>query len=550
MSQTFDVIVIGGGCNGTGIARDAALRGLKVLLIEKNDFAAGATGASSGMIHGGPRYLLYEVGTTKLACKDAGYIKNIAPHLCFRIPFILPVLKKRSPQWLSAIYLELVETFFEVYDRFSHYKKGKPHTRLSRQELLQLEPSLSPDVTGAVTFDEWGIDTHRLCVANALSAFEAGAEIRNHSQVVGLLREENLILGVKVRHLVTLEEEELRAKIVFNAAGPWASGLAEMAGCIVKLRPSKGIHLVIDRRLTNMAIVARAVDGRQIFIEPHENTTIIGTTDDDYYGDLDDIPITEDEIEYLYQGIEAVVPDIREARIVTTWRGIRPTLYDEDRYENELSRSHRVYDHEMLDGVKGFLSIAGGKLASYREMSEEATDLVCKKLAVKGECQTHLLPLPGGEDVPDPQALAAAFGLYPYIVARLVYRHGHRARHILDLTRVDPGNKEIVCSCEPVIAAELRYCIRHEWAITLMDLMRRTRLAAGSCQGSCCAMRAGIILGQELQLQPHEVYKQVKDFLNELWKARAPILGGFQLAEEEMHHAIFMGAGGLDQVGV
>ena len=369
----------------------------------------------------------------------------------------------------------------------------------------------------------------------------SNAVVKNHFEVLAVLKRGNAVYGIRGRDLITGEEQEIHGKIIFNATGPWSPRLAAMAGCEVKLRPGKGIHLIFDRRLTNMAIVARAIDGRQIFINPHENTTMVGTTDDDYYGDLDDISVTEDEIEYLLQGIESVFPQIREARIISTWRGVRPTLYGEHAYEDELSRSHRLFDHETIEGVKGFVSMAGGKLASYREMAEEATDLVCQKLAVNTPCQTHVLPLPGGDATPDPHKLAKEFGLYPYVVARLIFRHGSRARRILEMIRAHPDDGEVVCACEPVLAAELRYCIRHEWAVTLSDLMRRTRLGTGACQGGCCAMRAAILLGQERNLQPAEVMAELKGFLNELWRARSPVIDGAQMAEEEMIRGIFAG---------
>ncbi len=541
MPDLFDLIVIGGGCNGTGIARDAAMRGLKVLLLEKKDFAAATTGASSGMIHGGPRYMLYEVGTTKLASRDANDIRKIAPHLVFRIPFLVPQLKEDAPNWLAKYRLELMETFFEAYDRFSPLKGGKPHTRLSKEEAQELEPCLIDDVVGAVTFDEWGIDTQRLCAANALAVKEYGGIARNHTEVRKILREGDRVVGVLVRDLLSGTETTYYSKIVFNATGPWVPKICEMAGVTVRLRPSKGIHLVLDRRITNVAVVSKCIDGRQIFINPHENTTLLGTTDDDYYGDLDDIPVTEDEIEYLLQGMERVYPDIRKARIVTTWRGIRPTLWGQDVYEDRLSREHEIFDHEKRDGLKGFLSMAGGKLASFRIMAEEATDFVCKKLGVRSSCTTHIVPLPGGDSIPDPKENAEEFSIHPYVARRLISRQGGRTRNLLSPSHDKPDQKAIVCVTEPVTEAEIRYAIREEWASTLGDLQRRTRLAIGSCQGSECLLPAVQILAEERKLTGKEKIDELKGFLQESWSARTPILKGPQLAQEEMMQEIFQG---------
>lgn len=538
MPESCDLVVIGGGCNGTGIARDAAMRGIKTLLVEKNDFSAGTTGASSGMIHGGPRYMLYEVGTTKLACKDAAAIRHIAPHLCFRIPFLVPVCQEDKTRLQSLWSLELFETFFEAYDRFSPMKGGKKHARLSKKEALALEPSLPNDTVGAVTFDEWGIDTARLCVANALAAHECGATLRNHTEVVRILRSGQRVTGVALRHLKTGEETVVEAKLVFNAGGPWAPALAAMAGVEVKLRPSKGIHLLFDRRLTNVAIVSQGIDGRQIFINPHENTTLLGTTDDDYFGDLDDIPVTEDEIEYLLEGIEPLFPEIRKGRIITTWRGVRPTLYGRGLYEDALSREHEIYDHEQRDGVAGFMTMVGGKLASYRIMAEQATDLIGKKLSNTERCRTHLVPLPGGESLPSPSQLSQEHDLHPYLVERLVYRHGARAGPIL---RQEEFDKKILCPCEPVTHGEARHAIRHEWAETLGDLLRRTRLGMGPCQGCLCTLPATSLLAEEKCWSVERVKNELKDFLEENWRARSPVLRGAQIAQEEMLQMIFQG---------
>lgn len=541
MPDSYDLIVVGGGCNGTGIARDAAMRGLSVLLLEKHDFSAGTTGASSAMIHGGPRYLQYEVGTTKKACRDAGYIRHIAPHLCFRIPFIVPVMPEGQARWVNKVRLELIETFFEVYDRFSVMKGGKRHTRLSSAEVRTIEPAIPADVEGAVTFDEWGIDTQRLCIANALSASEYGAVVKNHTEVTRVMKDGDTVVGVVTRSVFSGEREEFRCRILFNATGPWSPRFAAMAGARVRIRPGKGIHLIFDRRLTNMAVVSKCIDGRQIFIMPHENTTVLGTTDDDFYGELEDIPVSQDEIEYLLEGIEPVFPEIREARIISTWRGVRPTLYRADCYESDLSRDHRIIDHGKSDGVRGLYSMVGGKLSSFREMSEEATDLVAKKFKIKAKCRTHITPLPGGHDAPDVKALAESYGIDPYVVRRLSYRQGDLTESILQRTRSCPRDKTVLCPCEPVTAVELRHAADQEWGETLDDLMRRTRLGTGPCQGGLCAVPAAACLTEQKEWTAEQALTDLNNFLNSQWRARSSVVSGGQLAQEEINQAIFRG---------
>ncbi len=544
----LDLIVIGGGVNGCGIARDAAMRGFKTALIEKNDFGSGTTGASSQMIHGGARYLLSDVQTTKLSSIDSGYIQKIVPHLLFRIPFLMPVLKKEGlPELVQKIYFEALETYFEAYDKYTVLKNGKPHTRLSNDEVHALEPDLVEDLRGAITFDEWGIDSFRLCLGNVLSAAEHGCEIYNHTEVTEFLKEGGRIVGVRVKNALDGSRRELRAKLVFNAGGPWVPQIAAMAGCEIKLRPAKGVHLILDRRISNYAIMATAIDGRSIFMMPYQNTTVIGTTDDDYFGDPDEIPILEDEVEYLLEGIESVFPRVRQARIINAWAGVRPTLYRRGAYEDDLSREHEIFDHETRDKLPGLLSIAGGKLASYRLMAQESVDVVCHKLGRVSPCRTHQVPLPGGERSLNPEDLAKEFHIPLFAANRLVYRHGSRALRVLELLKEKPRLGNVICQCEPVLECELRYAVRHEWARSLGDLRRRTRYSIGPCEGTRCFMMGAQVLGEELNLKPDEVFDRLRAFMEKSWKGRAPVLDGTSLQQEELCSSVYFNVACLDR---
>lgn len=539
----FDVIVIGGGVTGTGTARDCAMRGLKTLLVEKRDFSGGTTGTCMGMIHGGLRYLLYDVDTTRISCQDSGYIQRIAPHLLFRIPFLTIVTKD------SSFPIDLYETYLEAYDKFVHLKGGKKHTRLNRDEVLEIEPGVSPDITGAITTDEWGINPFRLCAANALSAAEHGAQVRNHCLVREFLKDAaGNVRGVVVEDTLTGAVSEETARVTLIAAGPWTPALAARAGVEVKMRPTKGINIFLDRRISNYAVVATAIDGRQVVAMPYENATMIGCTDDDYYGDMDNVTATHDEVEYLLQAIERVFPPIRRARIMRVMAGVRPTLYEWKPYEDDLSREYEIYDHKELHGVDGLLSAAGGKLAMYRLMSEHATDAVCRKLGVQAGCRTHIEPLPGGEEAVDEDAVAAEYGAPGYVVRRLAYRHGARCRRVLDMIRENPALGTLVCRCEPVTEAEIRYAIRHEMARTLDDLRRRTRTGSGPCQGARCNFQAAAILADELNLPPERALAMSAEFLQQRWKGKAPVLNGDSLAQEELNQAIYNLAGNYPEV--
>src|SRR5512136_165229 len=216
--RAYDVVVLGGGVNGAGAARDCALRGLSVLLLEKGDLASGASGASSGMIHGGIRYMTSDRSVTELACRDAGYIRRIAPHLVFRIPFLMPFVSRgEEGTLLERATWYATEVYVGTYDLYQPLKGGRPSTRLSAEELYALEPGLRPGLGGAVTLDEWGIDAHRLCVLNALSAERHGAELRTWTEAVEILREGGKVAGVRWRDALTGEAGEARAAVVFNA---------------------------------------------------------------------------------------------------------------------------------------------------------------------------------------------------------------------------------------------------------------------------------------------------------------------------------------------
>lgn len=543
----FEVVVVGGGVNGAGVARDLALRGVSVALFERGDLCGATTGKSSGMIHGGMRYLLYDRATTETSCLDSGYIQKIAPYMIFRIPFMLPLFDGRA---FSKLRHEAVEAFFAAYDRFQPLKGGRPHTRLGADEARRLEPGLSAEIAGAVTTDEWGIDTFRLVVQNAVDAAEHGAAIHTYTDVVGLVRDpaRGVVEGVRVRPRGGGAPREVRAKVVVNAAGPWGPEVARLAGAKVRLRPSKGVHLTIERRVSSVGIIAEAIDGRAIFVQPHENTTIIGTTDDDYYGDPGNIPITHDEVEYLLQGAERVFPAIRDYRLLRAWAGVRPTIYAEGKYEDELSRRHEVIDHAR-EGARGLVTITGGKLAAYRLMAEETADAVMRLLGRDADCRTHREPLPGGDHVPDAADLARKFGIDRFAAARLIFRHGSRAATVLEEGAGSPGGgRRVVCGSEPVLEAEIRYACRHEWVRTLEDLRRRTRFAEGPCQGIECVRAAAQILAEELGWSAEEADGQVLRFLDERFRERAPTLRGRQLAQEELLHGALLGVEGYNRI--
>lgn len=536
--EIFDVAIVGGGINGVGVARDCALRGLSVVLFEKSDICSGSTGACSGMIHGGPRYLETERETTRKSCEDSGIIQQIAPNLLFRIPIIIPVLRS-DPK----IYIEMVETFCKSYDSFSAIKGGKPHVRLSAEEIVQLDPGYTRQISGGVSLDEWGTDPFRLTILNAKSAVDAGAVLYTRAKVHSIEVQNGRAVGVVVSGS-DFSKRVVQARTTLNLAGPWAPFVGRKYTAKLPMRPSKGVHLVLDRRIVNFSMVCSAIDGREsVFMLPHEHTTLIGTTDDDFYGSPDDISITQDDVGYLMQAIARYFPTLTEYRVMRAFAGIRPTLHTWGVGESSLSRDHEIF-HHAKEGAEGLYTMIGGKLAAYRLMAEEMTDVVCKRLKRKERCRTHLESLPGCTSELPWREESKRTGIDPLTVKRLMYRHGQNAAAILENAVKNPELRRTLCECDHVIAAEVEYCVREEWAKTLSDVRRRTRLGMGPCQSCRCDVNTAQFMGELLNWSPDEKQGHANRYLQARWRGNMPVLYGEQAKQEEytrLLHLMAMG---------
>lgn len=524
-----DLLIIGGGINGTGVARDAALRGLSVVLVEREDWGAGTTGGSTRMVHGGLRYLLYDVPTTRVSSEDAGRIRRIAPHITWRIPFLWPLFPG------NRFMTEATEAFVSAYDAHAVRKGGLRHARLSGAEARQLEPGLAEEVAGAVTLDEWGCDVYRLAALNAVDARERGAVLHSHTEAVELLFSGRTVRGARVRDRIDGTERDLEARMVINAGGPWADRIAGLAGAQVAMRPGKGIHVTFERRIGNYGLILEGVDGRVMFLVPHGAETIVGTTDSDYYGDAAhaDLDIHRDEVAYVIEAAARALPQARTWRPLRAWAGVRNTLFEWGVDSDDLSRRHEILDHETRDGVPGLLSIVGGKLASYRIQSEEAVDLVLQKLGrphVAGT--TGTTPLPGAEPEPDFTSMTEAIPLPPAVLERIWRRLGSRIHAVF--AAAGPNDLAPICRSEGVTAAEIRYAVEVEGCRTLEDLRRHTHIGAGACDGNDCANAAALHMAELLVWPPERIAAELHAFWNERWSGRRPVLGGAGLAQEEI----------------
>jgi glycerol-3-phosphate dehydrogenase len=392
MPEPWDLLIVGGGVTGAGAARDAALRGLRTILLERGEPGGGTTAASTHLIHGGVRYLLYDRLTTHATCWDSGHIVRTAGDLLTRLPIVWPVYRghKRG--------LELVETLLEEYDRFQPMKYGRPHLRLTPEAALRLVPGLAAEgLLGALVFDEWWVDAQALAARTLASARRAGATALTGVPVEGLLVEGGRVAGARAAG------QEYRAKVTLNAAGPWVDQVTRLAGASLPLRLMKGTHLIYeDKALTPVGLLLEAEDrDRYVFVVPSPLGTWVGPTDLPGPADPDQVRTTDDEVGYLTRSVKRYFASWPAAH-ARTIVGSRPILGQPGR-EKLLSRDFEVFDHEGRDGLAGFLTIGGGKMSDYRVMAEAGVDLACRKLGVSAPCVTAQRTLDGAPvgDIPD-----------------------------------------------------------------------------------------------------------------------------------------------------
>lgn len=534
----YDVIVIGGGSTGTAVARDCALRGLKTLLLERDDIASATVGTCAGMISSGFKYY-DEPDIMDMCSQEVVYFRRIARHIITKDPILMPFSELEELTRGGE-----ATSFTDEYAKRAKERGVPPIMFLSPEQSLSIEPSLNPDMAATLYYEEFFIDPFRLCLLQAIDAKQHGATIKTYCEVTGI-ESTKPAKSVTFYNRATRQAECAGARLIVNAGGPWAGKVAAMAGAPLELRLNKGAHVILDRRIVNVGISSRAADGRWIYLYPHENTTLLGTTALDTWEDPDVIVASHDEIEYLLKSIEWVVPSIRQARIIRTMEGVRPLVPEWKRSEDKVTRGYRIIDHEK-DGVDGLVSFTGGKLVMCRHMAEAVTDLVSKKLGRETVCRTHLDPLPGNEADVDVLALAVEYGLSQHAVERLRARRGTETSAVLALTKEHPEWKSTICTCEPVIEAELRHAIRNEFPQTIGDLRRRVRLGTGPCQGTFCTFKAAAVLAEELDFSGEQYQLEMIDFLAERWKGKRPPMRGGQLGQEELTQGLYACVANLD----
>lgn len=488
--RTVDLLVIGGGIIGAGIARDAALRGLSVALVEQDDFASGTTSRPTRLIHGGLRYLeLFDFALVRSDMREREILLRIAPHLVFPLPFLLPLYRP------SLWYQFKLRIGMQLYDVLSLDKSLPKRKWLDRNETLAAEPALDPDgLQGAWRFYDAQVPlVERLVIENVVDAANHGALVLNHAQATDYLRDGDRVVGARVRDRIAGTDLEVRARLTVNATGPWLDRTIAPLRKTAKplLRLTKGIHLVTPRATKQAHVLFAKSDGRLFFVLPWLDTTIVGTTDTDYQGDPAEAAATEEDVRYLQAAARRAFPNAPFDEIYFTYAGVRALVREEGVAEGQVSRKHALFDHERRDGVAGVLSVVGGKITAYRAIAEELTDLATRKLG-------------RGSGAPGPQqdSLTAT--------TLLPGADGSRAREIAALAAGDPSLAAPLCPHHHGSAAEVTHAVRREWAMTIGDvLLRRTAIGLAQCQGLDCldavAVSMGRLLGWDDERRKSEV---------------------------------------------
>ena len=481
-SEEFDLLIVGGGITGAGIALDAASRGMKVALVEKNDFASGTSSKSTKLIHGGLRYLkqldfwlVKEVGT------ERAIVHKLAPHLVIPEKMILPLIDGGTyGSWLTSFGLK-------VYDVLADVEGDDKRKMLDKGEALEKEPLLPEDILrGAGYYAEYRTDDARLTLEVLKTALNYSTKAINYAEVLDFLYEENRVVGAIVNDFFTSTELCIKAKYIVNATGPWVDTLRQKNHSTTgkKLRLSKGVHLVVDhdKLPVKQSVYFDGLDGRMMFAIPRGKVTYFGTTDTNYQADKNNIKTSLVDATYLISAVNNMFPDITISLndVKSSWAGLRPLIHKKGASASELSRKDEIFvsDSELI-------SIAGGKLTGYRKMAERVVDLVAKKYK-RGfnkefkEVQTEEILLSGGgftnfnevkTYTSDVYNKIAKVGFDEKDAQYLVYNYGKQTNIILkkfdELTGKDPQ--------ERMIKAEVWYTILHEMACSPIDFfMRRT----------------------------------------------------------------------------
>jgi len=549
-----EILVIGGGATGAGIALDAALRGFKTLLVEKGDLAHGTTGRYHGLLHSGGRYAVRDPQAARECIAENRILRRIMPGAIEDTGGFFLLLPEDDPAYADRWVMACAEADIPVEE-------------IALAAALAEEPMLTPEAVRVFRTPDAACDSFDALHALARGIHAAGGIVRARHRVESLIVEGSHVRGAQVYDERTGESVEIRAEMVVNAAGPWAGQIAAMAGIALPVALSKGTLLAYAHRLTQAVLSRCAMPDDGDALVPVGTVSVIGTTSvpvedlgralsseqppsglrppppckgeagwgfrhttvqtRNTLDGLDSVEIEPWEVEKLKRRAEALVPAARDARLLRAWAGVRPLFQDESPAEGgrALTRTHTVVDHATRDGIGRFISVVGGKFTTYRLMAEDTVDLVGQKLGVYRACRTADERLPGNEP-----------GRYHIFNKR--YECIDRA----------PSAESVLCECELVTREQLAEAIRAGSVMALDDLRRDLRLGMGPCQGAFCAFRAAGVLREAQALTPEAANAALLDFLQERWKGLRPIATGSTARQAMLNIRLYRDLLGLDRL--
>lgn len=484
LSKTeYDLVVIGGGITGGGIALDAASRGLKVALVEKGDFASGTSSKSTKLIHGGLRYLKqFDFWLVKEVGSERAIVHKLAPHLVLPEKMLLPLIENGSyGKWLTSIGLK-------VYDVLAQVEGDDKRKMLEKKEALKLEPLLPKKILkGAGYYAEYRTDDARLTIESIKTSLQFGAQAINYASVEDFIYTDEKIAGVKVKDVLSNETFGIKSKYVISAAGPWVDELRSVNNSKKgkQLHLTKGVHLVFPKEKLpiKQSVYFDVPDGRMMFAIPRGNVTYVGTTDTNYNNDKDCVTTDLADAIYLISAVNNMFPSIELEMddIVSSWAGLRPLIHEEGKSASELSRKDEIFTSDS-----GLISIAGGKLTGYRKMAERVVDRIVKKMEEEHDaklksCHTEEIPLSGNDGfkkfkhvtqyIAEVEEKMNPDGFTEHDAWSLVTRYGKQTETILKTYAKIKGTDNVVRMAK----AELRFCIDYEMVQNPMDFfIRRT----------------------------------------------------------------------------
>ena len=500
MKIQTEVLIIGGGVTGVGISRDLALRGIPSVLIEKGDLASGASGRNHGLFHSGGRYAVSDPEAARECIGEKRHLRKIAPH-CI--------------EETDGLFISLPEDGLDFRDKFLRAceEVGIQATLLARDEATALEPELTPNLLSAVKVPDGAIDPFALVLENAKDAEEHGAKIFLHTNLIALILDGDKVRGAKTKDLLRGEEYNIEASFIVNATGAWANQFLKLAGLHIGMALSKGSMLITNRRLNHSVINRCRPPSDGDIVVPNHTVSILGTTSI-RLEEVENFEVTPHEVSLLIREASKMIPVIQETRFIRAYAGIRPLFQSEEKgSDRALSRGFVLIDHGKRDGIKNLITITGGKLMTYRLMAEKTSDLICEKMGRGLPCSTHLKPLPGANR---PTSLKER------------------------LKQFSTEQGETLCDCEFIPRKEIEEVLGREKLKEFQDILHRTRLAKGTCQGGFCAYRLFGLL-HDLKMADGDSNKILKAFLEERWKGIRPILWGIALKEEELIESIYKG---------